>query len=340
MSRSERLANIESLRIIAILMIVLMHGIGCVYRTTNTWNLAGYTLVNAFGNMGVTIFIIISGYFGLHFRPSRAVNLWLTMFFYSLLIFLVLGMTTSHGMQWNSLYTALTPVSSCKWWFMTCYFVLFFLSPFVNKVVDSLSQDQMKYFLGLMILFFVLFPTILRNPITHDGGKGFPNFILAYFIGQYIAKYDLPKKIVKYSGTILLSCGIIIFLVDFIIRVNNIHSPSIFCKDNNLFIVLGAISFFLWVRKHPFHSPAINYLAGYSFPLYLMNMTVLSFLIFQYKPLVNSVSIWTYFIIVQLEIFFIVFIVEFVRRMILGRTIKALEAWTDGFCSRILCLYK
>lgn len=321
-------------------MIVLMHGIGCVYKTTNLCNLAGYTLVNAFGNMGVTIFIIISGYFGLHFRPSRAVSLWLTMLFYSLLIFFVMGMTASHGIQWSSLYAALTPVSSSKWWFMTCYFVLFILSPFINKVVDGLSQGQMKYFLGLMILFFVLFPTILQHQITHDGGKGFPNFILAYFIGQYIAKYDLPKTMVKYSGTILLSCGIIVFLVDFFIRANNIHSPAIFCKDNNLFIVLGAISFFLWVRKHPFHSPVVNYLAGYTFPLYLMNMTVLSFLIFQYKPLVNSISIWAYFIVVQLEIVLIVFVVEFVRRMILGRVIKSIERWADGFYNRLLFLYK
>ena len=67
----ERLSNIELLRLLAILFIVMMHAAGLLIGTDHLPNRIVLTAINAVGNMGVTVFILISGYFGIHFRWSR-----------------------------------------------------------------------------------------------------------------------------------------------------------------------------------------------------------------------------------------------------------------------------
>ena len=122
----QRQSNFEVLRIVAILLIVAMHAVGCVLTTTNEWNRLGLTAVNAIGNMGVSIFMLISGYFGIHFRWSKLLTLWLIALFYS---FIATGADWLLGSEPGGamLYDALTPVTSRRWWFLTCYFVIFCL---------------------------------------------------------------------------------------------------------------------------------------------------------------------------------------------------------------------
>ncbi|MBR6606437.1 MAG: acyltransferase family protein [Prevotella sp.] len=77
----QRQTNYELLRIIAILLISLMHGIRSAYGSPNILNSVSFVAINAIGNMGVTIFILISGYFGIRFRLSKLFTLWAIVLF-------------------------------------------------------------------------------------------------------------------------------------------------------------------------------------------------------------------------------------------------------------------
>ena len=83
-NRNIRKPNYELLRIFAILLITLMHSLRSAYGHN-----IGFVGVNTIGNMGVTLFVLISGYFGIRMRASKLIWLWTTMLFYSLLIFSV-----------------------------------------------------------------------------------------------------------------------------------------------------------------------------------------------------------------------------------------------------------
>ena len=313
-----RLSNIELLRIGAIFMIVMMHGIGYALHSPNELNRIGVTVINTFGNMGVTIFMLISGYFGIHFKWSRLFLLWVTALFYSIMAFL--ADMVHNEVSVTELYQALTPITSMTWWFLSWYVVIFCLSPYLNKAAEELSKRQMEMLLGGVIFFFVLSPTVLFHSMTNDsGGKGLPNMITAYLIGQYVAKHDRPMWFTAHSGKWVLAAGGIVLVGSFVAGCISLTASNILCKDNNLFVVMGAVALFCWVRKHKFHSTVVNYMATFSFPLYLVNATVLKYLGPLYVGDVSSVSIWKPYLLAVLTVVVVAWLAETMRRFLFGR---------------------
>ena len=63
-----RHSGLECLRIISIILIVSMHILGNTFHTSNLLNKEFILFVNTLGNTGVTLFILISGYFGIPFQ--------------------------------------------------------------------------------------------------------------------------------------------------------------------------------------------------------------------------------------------------------------------------------
>lgn len=67
-----RHSGLECLRIISIILIVSMHILGNTFHTSNWLNKEFILFINTLGNTGVTLFILISGYFGI--RVSIHIN--------------------------------------------------------------------------------------------------------------------------------------------------------------------------------------------------------------------------------------------------------------------------
>lgn len=327
---TQRLSNIELLRIGAILMIVMMHGIGYALHSPNEVNRLFVTVINTIGNMGVTVFMLISGFFGIHFKWSRLFLLWMTALFYALVAFLTDAVGS--GINIAGLYKALTPITSMTWWFLSWYMVIFCLSPYLNKVVESLSESQMEILLGVLAAFFIFSPTFLFHSMTNDlGGKGLPNMITAYLMGQYIAKYDLPVGFTKHSGKWFLLAVGIVFCGSFVAGSISLTLSNILCKDNNLFVVMGAVALFCWSRKYTFHSSFVNYVASFSLPLYLVNASVLKLLAPYYVGDVNSVSIWGSYLFTICTTVVIAWLTESMRRILFGRINTYLARKIDRF---------
>lgn len=326
---TQRLSNIELLRIGAILMIVMMHGIGYALHSPNVINRIGVTAINTIGNMGVTVFMLISGYFGIHFKWSRLFMLWMTVLFYSITAFLADAVYSP-----SEFYRALTPITSMTWWFLSWYVVIFCLSPFLNKAAEGLPKRQMELLLVVLLSFFVISPTVLFHSMTNDlGGKGLPNMITAYLIGQYVAKYDLPVWFINHSGKWFIVACCIVFCGSFMAGYVSLVASNILCKDNNLFVVTGAVALFCLVRKHTFTSSFVNYIASFSFPLYLVNGSALKHLAPLYVGDVNSVTIWIPYLITILVVVIGAWLVETLRRMLLQRLTSFLCQKIDNLSS-------
>ena len=63
----ERNSSIEILRILAMLGIVIMHTNGTVMEHSVGWNQIWTQIENGIFNAGVSIFVLISGYFGIRY---------------------------------------------------------------------------------------------------------------------------------------------------------------------------------------------------------------------------------------------------------------------------------
>ena len=126
-----RSSNFECLRILAIILILIMHS----YAQANLF--VGY-VISAIGNIGVSCFVLLSGYFGVKFKMQRFIQLILITTFCTVISFIA-----NHGWLFNiSFFDSLIVVLRYKNWFIACYLILMLLSPFINKAMLALSKME------------------------------------------------------------------------------------------------------------------------------------------------------------------------------------------------------
>lgn len=342
-TKTKRQTNYELLRVIAILLISLMHGIRSAYGSPCTLNSISFVAINAIGNMGVTIFILISGFFGVKFRLSKLFQLWAIVLFYSLLIFVFnnIAEPPSFSKEFiKSLYTALTPITSGTWWFITSYTILFMLSPLLNKASEHITKHQFQYLIAVLLLFYSLSPTFLMHSLSDTpNGKCTENMILAYLIGRYMAIHGIPSFIKRYYTVILVCCITLIFFVN-----NYIFDPLFMAKDHNLFIIVGALCIFCIFGNVNIKSDITNNIiskaATFAFPIYILNIFLTDLLEYQYIDLRASYSFLPYYLMVQCEIIGISITTEYLRRLLCDKLIsyigKIIDSKTSCYINKII----
>lgn len=265
----ERESSFELLRILSITGIIFMHTFGPLNDSLYGLNQGISLLINAVFNTGVTCFILLSGYFGIRFDLAKLIRLDLAVIFYTLLCTLLSGSITA-----KSLIFSCIPILSGRYWFLTSYFALCFLSIFLNKLVDTIKKETFqKLLIGLIFLFYAI-PTFLFYELISDGGKGIVNMVIIYLIGAYIRKYHpegFSKKrlLAAFTGSTL-----IMFAGNTALTILKGVQMSMFCRDNSLFILFSAVMLLLYFRELHFKSPLINHLAGNVMPLYVFESFV------------------------------------------------------------------
>ena len=204
----ERRSNFEAYRIVCILLIVIMHTFGAGTGQVNT-QLGIF--INTVGNIGVTGFVLLSGYFGIRLKGKKLAKMDLMLIFWSLASFAVRifigGLDTVFSMK--ALLTCFIPVISHKYWFISAYFCLCILSPFINEYLEYVGQKRHKQLIIAAGVLFLLLPTVCFFDQTGDGGKGIVNMILAYVIGRYIGIYHKDRVMPRGRIAALLA-GVVI----------------------------------------------------------------------------------------------------------------------------------
>lgn len=163
-----RNVNIELLRIFAMLLIVACHGIihinwnvhhyNMVLQQVPGWKNAFEFLVVQYGQVGVSIFFIISGYFLVkkNFQWKRIFSTWIQTFIYSVGLFVVFFIYYYFQRPdiFQPLFTRDNIVSTILWsfipftynsyWFITAYLIMLILSPYINIIVNTASKREKR----------------------------------------------------------------------------------------------------------------------------------------------------------------------------------------------------
>lgn len=314
-----RQSNFELLRIISILLIVSMHILGNTFHTRNLLNRELILAVNTLGNTGVTLFILLSGYFGIRFNIRKLFKLIAAIWFYSVFSYILEVRCLQVPFTWAGLASSLVPVLSKKYWFMTCYVVLYCFSPYLNRLAAGLSRESFRRLLLIWGFFFAAAPTFLFFEIQNDTGKGVINVILAYLIGQYIQTYGFPQKIKRHARKVLAGSLAAVFLFNSLLTAASGNIILRFARDNNLLIIIASVTLFYLFTLRRFSSRTVNYLAGYVFALYLLQGTLIRWLSPWYVPHTDSNGLILYFAGALGIICGVSISIEWVRRRLLGR---------------------
>lgn len=314
-----RQSNLELLRIISIVLIVSMHILGKAFHTGNLINKELILAVNTLGNTGVTLFILISGYFGIRFNVSKLFKMMMVVWFYSIFSYTVQISCLDIPFSWVGVASSLFPILSKKYWFMTCYVVLYCFSPYVNRLVETLSRRSFERLMFVWGFFFVLAPTFLFFEIQNDTGKGIINITLAYLIGQYIKVYGFPRWLRMNASKVLLGSIAAIFILNSALTSVSGNIILRFARDNNLLIIIASVATFYQFTRWQFSSGYINYLASYVFALYMLQGILIQWLHSWYSSYTDSNALILYFLGTLGIICLTSFLIESVRRLLLGQ---------------------
>lgn len=315
----ERRSNFEAYRIVCILLIVIMHTFGAGTGQVNT-QLGIF--INTVGNIGVTGFVLLSGYFGIRLKGKKLAKMDLMLIFWSLVSFAVRifigGFDTVFGLK--ELLTCLIPVISHKYWFISAYFCLCILSPFINEYLEHVGQKRHKQLIIVAGVLFLLLPTVCFFDQTGDGGKGIVNMILAYVIGRYIGIYH-KDRVMPEGRIAALLAGVV--AVNFVLNdamylaVGN--TANYFARDNSLFTMIQAVLLLLFFMQHRYQSRVINVLAANVIAVYVLEDTVKICLHFAWTMYAERGFYILIVLAVSLTVFAAAVLLEEIRKRIFGK---------------------
>ena len=280
-----RQSNLELLRILLMLMIVGHH----IRAYGDLGGLPSAPLsrlvlflLTVGGKVAVDGFVLLSGYFmctstKIGVQPKRLLKFWLQVFFYSaggLLVLILLGRTTFMPVN---LVTFFLPVSQNVYWFATTYFFLMLLSPFLNRLAQSLSRRDYRLLLLISGILISVVPTLLRvkYPV--------PNmvlFLFLYMLAGYLRLHPEPLFERKWLA-LGVAAGSYLFIVGHALVYGRLVEKlpllrflpaQMYTPGNSVPALLCALGLFFFFKNLKMKgSRVINLIASASFGVYLLH---------------------------------------------------------------------
>ncbi len=331
---TERKSNIELLRIVSMLAIVMLHiGAASVGLPEPKGNLQAVTgrdvwvlTVEALSIIGVNCFALISGYFGIKARWSSFVRLTLLCVVYAVGIYTLLAVSGLVPWSWGEWIESWMVYSHTDLWYVPAYLGLFLLSPFLNSV------DFNKWILAGFIAFNVWCGWLWHGNFNPTGYT-VVQLVMMYLIGRYISNHVN----VEAGGHRLRYASLAAYLVcTALIVVMALFADSLFTYAyNSPLVLVSSVALFLFFASLDFSSKFVNRLAASAFVVYLVhkNPYIFGGLL---KPF--SRHVWEntglaeytlFFVAFTIAIYFVIFFIDSVRAAlfsIIGAAFKKTRA--------------
>lgn len=273
-----RQANIELLRLISIILIVILHAdffsLGApdfARLTQNSFVSISQIAIEALAICSVNVFVLISGWFGIKPSKKSLCNLCFQILYFTIGIFLftnIAGLTTFNIGGVLSIFFLTN-----NGWFIRSYILLMILAPILNKYIDSAQQSEFK----CIIIFFFVFQTIygwlFGVAKFFDYGYSTISFIGIYLLARYIKiytpRFSAYNKL--YDFSIFLFLTILLMIITIItIYINKSRIDQLYAYNNPVVLVMS-IYLFLFFTKLKINSSIIISLASSSFAIYLLH---------------------------------------------------------------------
>ena len=343
----KRQSNIELLRILAIICIISFH---YVYKSgyVLTDLKANSLIIKSFwflGELGVNLFILITGYFLINskFSFKKLIKLIIEVNFYyliTLFVSLTFGNSIEGGIvalfpNFKTTFLRFFAVIFNRYWFITAYILIYILSPYLNKFIKSLTKNEHKKLLIIILTIWSIIPTFFgifnNNTESLLYYNRFIWLIILYFLGAYIKLYSLKlfnKNKIKRSimislisfATMILGVIIIYHFKDIFLKIG-IKQEAYFWQPNSIPMIILSIAIFeLFLNFKIKNNKLINLLASTTLGIYMLHdgplANILWKKIFKSLNCLNSKYAIIYIIVHTFIIFIVGSLIDLIRQLI------------------------
>ena len=275
-----RQSEIELLRIVAMLMVLLLHVNFLTFGEPDAQSV-NIAPINSFLRIfaehlcivAVNVYVLISGWFGIRPKTKSVTNLLIQVLSYSIIGLLVCLLIGKNTLSRVMIYDII--IIGKGYWFVVSYLLLYVLAPVLNAFVEKSSASQIR----ILLISFFTFEFIYGWYAGQGGfGSGYStlSFIGLYILARYIRMYGC--RIDNYSMT---KCWTIYFCISLFmttyVYLQLVILGRVFTTGNYLIsyncplVILSSLFLFFAFQKLRITNRFINYWSRSAFAIYLIH---------------------------------------------------------------------
>ncbi len=279
MDKNQRQSGVELLRVIAIFMVLVCHANARVLGLPSPQDFV-YSpsssvvrmLFGCVGEGGVNIFVMISGWFGIHAKPRGLAKLLFQVFFLLWGIYAVFLLTGHATLNSHDIKVCLALTE--EYWFVMAYIGLYILSPVLNAFVEKATRHEFQMVLAAFYVFQCYY-CWASGAYDYYCGYSVTFFCGLYLTARYFRLYSV-RLLSSHGTAVFFVCLLIVTVISVVAMARLGNGARMMRYDNPLVIIssLGLLSTFAHMR---FHSRVVNGLATACFAVYIIHFDPLVF---------------------------------------------------------------
>ena len=273
--RKTRDSNMELLRLVAMLLVMLVHA---SYRAlpqptpegiaNDPVSMLQQIAVISFSVVGVNVFVMLSGWYGIRLRWSRLLELLFQIVFFVLLCLGIYYALT--GTMPPSPYLSVLMLHEGDYWFVKTYLALYLLSPVLNAFVQTATQRQMAITLLSLFAFQWIYGWVFEATTWLRAGYSLPSFVCLYLLARYMNVYrpTFTKWRPRTDLCIYLAVCTMVTVAYFLLK-RHFNLGGLLWFYNSPTTIIAATFLLLFFSKLSLHSRLVNWLAISALAIYL-----------------------------------------------------------------------
>lgn len=278
---SIRLSNFELLRLISMFMVLIVHANFQALGSPTSMDLhtspvvsISRILLQSFALVCVNVFVLISGWFGIHFSFKGICQLLFQTFFFLFGIYFVCLTVGFESLSTKSFGKCI--MLDHATWFVKSYLCLYILAPVLNSFVEYTPQKDFKKVLVLFYLFQFVWGWGSKGVSFFEEGFSTLSFVGLYLLARYIRLYKptFSLRFKKYDMVLYVVLSLLTAAFLGISIFKNFSFYYKFWSYNSPLIIFSALYLLLYFSKLNFTNNLINKIAKSCFAVYLFHFII------------------------------------------------------------------
>lgn len=268
-----RQSNIELLRIFAIFLVLVCHAVGKVQglpsaEVIQTSAISSYLelLLMSIAIGGVDIFVLISGWFGIH-STKRGLCKFLFQVLFLLwgiyIFFIAIGETTV-TVAGIKLSMGLTG----EYWFVMAYLGMYLLSPVLNAFAEKVSKKEFQYVL-IAFYIFQCYYSWATAVVDYYNGYSITFFCGLYLTARYLRLY--PVRVIDKHSSLIYIVAVLLISVVATLALGKFGNAARMLRYDNPLVILGSLAILISFGKLKIQNKVINWIARSCFAVYIIH---------------------------------------------------------------------
>ena len=305
--------NLDLLRIISCIFVVIIHVSGIWIEHANIQNYSFFVSVNTLAKFAVPVFFMLSGHFNienaknenLHYFYNKTIRkILIPTFIFTLFYIFVKIVESLLTKNYKTLFYDIVTGNIGALWFLYALIPIYFLVPLIIKTKNRIGENKFVLFSSLYFIFSILFALSSKYYTSFNLGNAI-NYLGFFLIGSCITRVKLKSMISK----IFVFIGILFFGILNIYIILTFQKLTSFGLSNNFLPINVCYSILIFIL---FNNLKFNYdlklISSNTFNIYLIHpffvsiIKILSFTIF-----IDNTYNYLYFLL----ILFIIILLSF-----------------------------